>query len=138
MNELQELLERVEKAEGPSKALDISISEAVLGGMPRYDGDDCPEFLLPYTASLDAAVALVEKMLPGWVIQIGVYPERNVAGVTEPEREPFVGVTDQWPRTWRAKGATPALALLAALLRALISQRSEAMNTLLKSDGELY
>lgn len=81
------LLERVEKAEGPDRELDCEIAVAV-GGFyvlpERYpgggvlychDADDgtsimpgqANDMLVPaYTASMDAALALVKRALPRW------------------------------------------------------------------------
>ncbi|MEN6545673.1 MAG: hypothetical protein ABFE07_06485 [Armatimonadia bacterium] len=80
---LKELLERVEKATEPSKELNGDI--AVITG--QFNPADCyrgrldthgdlwyggwhrsgPAFVAPpYTSSIDACVALIEKVLPGW------------------------------------------------------------------------
>ena len=61
-----------------------------------------------YTASIDAAVALVEKV---WVKDYWSIDAFNQATVGDGDRF-----------QWRGNGRTPALALIAALLRALIAQ----------------
>ncbi|WP_127524009.1 hypothetical protein [Mesorhizobium sp. Z1-4] len=65
-----------------------------------------------YTASLDAAIALVEKMRPGWTWG---------AGTTDMEQHPFAAqvrqkgvITSDHDYSF---GPTPAIALLLALLR---------------------
>lgn len=68
-------------------------------------GDDLPA----YTASLDAAVALVERKLPGESVLVGWWQTRE---------------TLPWARigTWKehdATGPTPAIALCLALLHSL-------------------
>lgn len=67
---LKELLERVEKAEGPDRELDEETIAAIGGKQKRgdwwighsYIGRVAP----PYTSSIDACVALIEKVLPDW------------------------------------------------------------------------
>lgn len=142
MNDLKALLERVEKAEGPDRELDAAIYNALytdnyrphafhsfeqkFHAVHRYhDGwlvgkdnsDEWAENLPKFTASIDAAVALVEKMLPGWAWGVHVNP-RAVGGF-------LAHVTERSPiRPMPNIGAapTPALALCAALLRALIAK----------------
>ena len=67
----------------------------------------------PVTASLDAALGLVERLLPGVFWNVGTCSTRG--------RQPYsadiaIGAGVEEP------GATPALALLAALLRALLAE----------------
>lgn len=67
------LLDRLKELKGPSREVDAEIARLICwsptgvipaGGAPSYWYSD--GFGLPtYTASIDAAVALVEKMLPG-------------------------------------------------------------------------
>jgi hypothetical protein len=149
MTDLQALLERVEKAEGPDQEIDAELhwlfklsdkerayalkfresncegrelySIATLVGiitMNYYSPNARP--VATYTASIDAAVALVEKMLPerdfidvfydcgSWFAVVGIHDAKH-----------------DW-RKWHSNdGAamdSPALALLAALLRALIAK----------------
>jgi hypothetical protein len=71
-----------------------------------------------YTASLDAALSLVERVLPGW--DWSVHSHRHTepshwdawAGVRAPPKGIVSGIL------YEANGYTPALALLAALLKA--------------------
>ena len=82
-DKLDELIEKLEKAEGPNYRLEIDIfklfnpeyAEYVegRGGLVHVnDGEDqrvLSNVRAPnYTASLDAAVALAERVLPGWSI----------------------------------------------------------------------
>ena len=75
------------------------------------DADD-QDFDFPrYTASLDAALALVERVLPGW----GFYIRRNAYGCEAAlVSSGLCGVTQP-----RIEAPTPALALCLALVRAL-------------------
>jgi hypothetical protein len=123
-SELSELLERVKAATGPDRELDDAIRHAIDGKMVE------PQLLwretFPYTASIDDALALTERMLPGWAWCV-----QKIVGV--PSRAPTQDCeADLWvpaakdaqivwagKRRFRADGATPALAILAALLSAL-------------------
>lgn len=91
--DLKALLERVRNATGPDRGLDGLLARDVEGWIPHFalegediidwpwmgghwhlpgdpDADDCqqaPSDEPPaYTASIDAALALVERVLPGW------------------------------------------------------------------------
>ena len=141
MSNLQELLERVEKAEGGDRAIDTALELLLLsattkefpGADPRSglvlildakerwvtcDADEC-------TASIDATVALVEKMLPGcWVDLCG---PRKYLHIPTPSPNHWRGMINAWnaQRDVVGWGATPALALIAALLSAMIAQEKE-------------
>jgi hypothetical protein len=117
---LASLLERVSAATGPDRDLDgklwclgedfiyshrSSMDEAIIYMRPGDKGvrreSDCPR----YTASLDATLALVERVRPGFWLAINGNFHMN-----------------QWDAEvgqWKARAPTPALALLAALLRSL-------------------
>lgn len=136
---LRGLLERVEAATGPDRELDRDISVAVgflhVGDRGRLymiapdDGGHIygglgDDILIPrLTEKIDAAVALVERVLPEWVWQI----ERQL---TYEGRPPFfadISTVDNCrgrngTETGSAYAATPPLAILAALLRALIAK----------------
>lgn len=66
MTDLSELIERVEKATGPDRELDAAIAAHFdLPYGPRPVGGS--EWLSAhFTASVDAALELVERELPGW------------------------------------------------------------------------
>lgn len=120
---LQALLERVEKADWPQDMVLYSpfVDEAARTLGFEKDSDDAWCFHLALQGSLDAAVALVEKMLPGWAWGVHVNL-RAVGGF-------LAHVTERSPiRPMPNIGAapTPALALIAALLRALIAQQEKA------------
>lgn len=131
---LEALLARVEGAEGPDRRLDFDIclalgvvkynttpegkywfyldGDAFLGGCSslgdgRFGGRQGWEI----TASVDAVLGLVERELPGWwgSVDIGDWGDN-----------PYTARLNYQENTAKAngEGATPALALLAAFLRA--------------------
>lgn len=130
-----DLIERLEKATGPSRELDYAIDCFVLwgphsdwenagGGYERHKKTGEPRVFdlwsrarIQYTGSLDAAVELVEKMLPGWYWELGkradVHGGASFASILRTPRE-----TAEEPGDWTGH-PTPTIALLIALLRAL-------------------
>ncbi|MEV5033639.1 hypothetical protein MRBLMC3_002876 [Sphingobium sp. LMC3-1-1.1] len=123
MSNLIDLAERIERAKGPSYALDCEIWDAIYPGerqarfdkltakgQPYYsrlgpaDMDGYVQPLRAFTASIDAAVTLVPE---GWHGSVGV--GRGAAEVWKP------GKIDS---NQFGCSATPALALTAAALRA--------------------
>jgi hypothetical protein len=140
---LTDLLARIEKADGPDRKMDARIHVALCQPGPA-DGDDARRFRMParnmdyedverghywyvqrsgkslhrapyYTASLDAAIALVEAKLPGWGWSVGHSDGYLPEGTLYAKEGPRFGVS-------HSKAETPALALLSALLRALIAK----------------
>jgi hypothetical protein len=129
MADVTGLVERLEKATGGPRSLEKDILRA-LGyhmrrvpmdsfvywaknetGFPLVDvlGDDCDNF----TASLDAALALVERVLPGWDICLS-----RVKGDEAVTWNAVVGEPDSFSGS-EATSPTPALALCLAALKAL-------------------
>jgi hypothetical protein len=138
---LKSLLARVEGATGADRELDLALGLAIGGwklvpdptGLTEDEFVDCGDLTCPatpgasyeaITESLDSALALCERVLPGCGIDIGLYPAEP-PGRPTPLAEatmracdsghPFVAVRPCF-------APTAALALLAALLKALISQ----------------
>lgn len=139
---LRELLERVEAASGPDREIDFDListfdegsyaareiesfrrwegEKMISEGGPHYWGisywrenfsSSCP--IIKLTASLDASIALVERMLPGHGWSVNDY-----SGVKS-----GVGCFIHSPaRCFHETGKTAPLAVLATLLSALISQ----------------
>jgi hypothetical protein len=110
-----DLIERLEKLEGPDSKANVEIHRAC--GQPfvmEYwsESDTTPSenlSMVPrYTASLDAAVALVGRVLPGWQWRVSAYQGEVF------QRDPEFGQD--------AFHATPAIALLIATLKALEQQ----------------
>lgn len=117
MTDLPALLSRVEGASGPDDALNVAIWAALWERYPVAEEIAIRKVLPNFTGSIDAALALVERKLPGWGRQTKRYAEcgeyeaslwtpHEVGGAT------YVGVHK----------TSEALALLAALIRALIAE----------------
>jgi hypothetical protein len=149
MADLNELLERVEKAMGPDRELDGEIAAALRDGdklpdwaknwagewrptiqgsvvLMQNSGEPGPHFSSSkYTASIDAALALVERKLPGWHWSVSnpfISPPTYHACVANPEDN---GAIEPWNiehETHEGAGANGPLAILVALLAALIGK----------------
>lgn len=134
MNDLQSLRERVEKADGPDRELDCQLALKV-GGFhlmervhrePAYctytemdgltvPGQDGTMMVPHYTASIDSAVALIERKIPAekrFFWQVGVCSIRDGRVVS-------YSAETNWTGEKEFEAKTPALALIAALLSAL-------------------
>lgn len=127
MSDLSSLIARLEKAEGPNYAIEVGIfkffnpeySDYVQGRgglVHRSDGEDqrvLSNVRPPnVTASIDAAVSLAERVLPGFGISIDTHP---VYGDWWD-----ASIFDQMPKTIsNARKQTGPLALVLATLRAL-------------------
>lgn len=132
---LRALQERVRSAEGADIELDAAIDVTIFGGetvwkttrytMEQYPASRRPslnhvggfanEYVPRVTSSIDACVALIEKVLPGWHWEVG---GDNTAMVRDPEREVFSSADFA---CWVGDVKSPALALLDCLLQALIA-----------------
>lgn len=103
MSDLAELLERVKAATGPDRELDADLAQTIEGveiqwrqangTMEMYPVQRYPSTThsagfgigpVPnYTASIDAALALTERVLPGWWVHgMGRYPSHGLWWVT--------------------------------------------------------
>lgn len=129
MSDLSSLAARVAAATGPDRELDKALWEALTphphnlpltGGFWTYGYDP------PLTYSIDSSLALVEKLLPGWSWSIDTMsvppgewskvkrlPRVQLAEPVKTKYGDGVGIRAQ------TQGATPSLAILAALLKAL-------------------
>lgn len=118
MENLLELAERCEKAEGPSDTLDVELTLAVFP-----DSYPAPK-LMRYTASLDAALTLVPE---GYLWTAATYRAEEdappyYADCMSPET--FSGA--EWGEAFTGQANGPALGLCAAALRARATQGIEA------------
>jgi len=117
--DLSRLVERVWKAGGPDRELDAAIG-VTIGGLTIDEHDPIRRWrdergntvallgaLPEYTSSFDAALALVEKVLPRHRVIITKQPD-GTGAVTILSYE----------QSWAGYGATPPLAILLALLSA--------------------
>lgn len=130
---LRELKAKVNAATGPDRELDAQLSvhfglmsaehaEYWLEWIAGLGGScDAPVPPSPLTASMDAAVALVERVLPGWSWEArrSGTGDSGQAMVWNPMTQPG---TTQW-ESFRVTGcASPSLAILSALLAALAAK----------------
>lgn len=151
MSELVELLERVKAATGPDRELDFRIHIAViedvvwpvrdrlgritnpdyrmsdyLRGYSSVINSDDQDFDFPrYTSSIDAALALTERLLPGCGIVIDREPPAKGGAPAGAAVNGWIGQEGPEGRAWEhfdATGETFPLAILGALLSALIAQ----------------
>lgn len=128
LSETEKLARRVEKAEGPSRALDAEICRllAYAFGARRSDhwfslyGALVTNDIVPrVTSSLDALQTLLAVALPGWYGDLDVgasYAEDGTFGAR------LFGPGEKNGRNFAGEGRTPALALTAAMLRAWASK----------------
>lgn len=127
---LDDLRARVEAATGPDRETDVLVAVA-MGWRTHPTGWVDPGGVIRavspfYTRSLDAVLALAGEKLPGWGWQVEGGEVVRKTGALATLMAPYdetASITD--PRGWsqhtKALGATPALALLSALLAALAS-----------------
>ncbi len=133
--EWEALIQRVEQASGPSRELDAEISVAVgrhethierrsdgTAKLLPWRGDGTGSYNIDcrrYTASLDAAVSLVPSGWTAWGL-------RSRGGLTSfyAEISRIHGPEDEEQAVF-GRGPTPALALVAAALRAQRAMREE-------------
>lgn len=130
--ELKALLDRVEKAEEADRELDKDIWLNTVGFDPEllptvWPDIGEPEMPFPLlTQSIDAALALTERVLPGWQV-IGI--EQSWTGPYPISAQRDNLQSRAWLRKSvgsyiivEASAPTPALALIAALLKAKIAE----------------
>lgn len=129
MTMLHELAAMLDAATGPSRELDWRIEHIVVRS-PVFDAsshDFWPPFMVNsradkgiprYTASIDAALALVERLLPGWEWDVelnqGVYFCTLI-------RLPVTADEGMWC----ADAPTAPLAILKAMVAALMEREAE-------------
>ena len=134
---LQSLRDRVAKATGPDRHADTLIAHGTdgwtikkIGGKPHFSHpeevpvarDGRPSNYPSYTSSIDAALAWVERVLPGWRVDC----KRLSAGWPGPSAVNLISDDDE-PMYITAHAPTSALAIILAGLDALIEKE--------KSDG---
>jgi len=125
MSDLASLLERVKAAKGPDRVLDADIYRAVsgIGAGASVGWAVVPKFSL----SIDAALALVERLLPNTCVLVGDY--KGVANPTfwggkiqYAKGFASLSIDDDAMSSFRAHAETPPLAILAALLSSLTQE----------------
>lgn len=118
-SDLQALLRRVEEASGPDRELDAELAFRFKSGFVRGRSDDAA-YAPPYTASLDAALALTERVLPGWTIA-HLSQQDDKSWFAELREGYLTSYNRVAMSEARIRPPTSPLALLAATLRALIA-----------------
>lgn len=136
MTDLESLLERIEKASGPDRELDVAIMTALVptksgkpwwfdgkreqGTAPAITTERWKERAARTTASLDAAIGLVERVLPDWAVDVGnkAYVDGKWQGGKW--RSNLRAPWSSGPIACFGIGANGSLAILAAILTALI------------------
>lgn len=134
VQDLTALLARVEAAEGPDREIDAllevlaqekserpdatSVSANDDGSVTTYShGQKAGRYAShDFTASLDAALALCSRVLPGWELELTSEHRDDAVIWRVMLGDPLRGMDGE--------SSTPALALLAAMLKALIAQAS--------------
>ena len=139
MTDIKALIERLEAAKGADMALDAAICVlAQYGGQnsdgatnvrtdPDWEGDllfevgaeECCNPIPDITASLDAAVAFAERVLPGWVGMVNICYPRHVNGGCQVQLTASDACDD---RCAEAVHKYAAISVLIATLRALQAQ----------------
>lgn len=136
INKLRSLAHRLEKVTGPDREIDTDIA-IMFKAIPKgflicNEGDafqryiaqhDIVEFWQApaYTASIDAAVSLVERIAPEYCWTVDSNGGLCSAKLFHDGDE---GEDGWWDIGWHV-GATPALAILRALVAALIAQAGD-------------
>lgn len=112
-NNLSALIARLEDAEVVTHALEVEFAAfiyangATFAGVVSYDPELWSERNASPLSSLDAALALAERVLPGWQIGMWTTKQNAVGSVLREDGGAF-----------DATSSTPALALCIAVLRA--------------------
>lgn len=94
MSRVVSLIERLEAAEVGNVYLDVKVCLETSHPYGFDPGDDVP----PVTTSLDAALALVERVLPGWVYMlVNDHGGYNRAELNEPGGRTVKAIADTMP-----------------------------------------
>lgn len=125
MNRCADVIERLEKAAGPDRAIDAFVSvaagEADTGAEtygPHLWRTRVALRAKPYTSSIDEAVALIERKLPGWDLQLFNRPKKGcwMARIKSPHYELFCTKLIEGEEQ---RVSSAPIAILLALFRAL-------------------
>jgi hypothetical protein len=136
MSKYADIIKRLEEADGPDRALDAHILVSV-NGVTMHKDSDPSEGIFAFwqdgvchnctrwdelTASIDAAIALVERTLKTYSLSMGIDPSGNGASlVIWPNG--FSGYTELGP--YEGCATSLPVAILLALFRALEAKDEE-------------
>lgn len=135
--DIASLLERVTAATGPDRVLDLDLARALVPDvvvLRRNDDDTAnePHTYWEYTASIDAALALVERLLPGWSVRIYSHPGAAYVDIYRlgeyidlPSGAPVRNISSPYYEAVRINDRHVALAIVEALLRSLIQEQKD-------------
>ena len=128
MADMQELIARLEAAETGSLELDCEMGLFARtdgkGEVSDHFGTPCirdaggPYAPKPFTTSLDAALALAERVLPEWVYQIDIQSDLSWVLAAPDWWAPALGQGPEARGGQSSVAKTPALALCIAILKA--------------------
>lgn len=137
MTTIDALIERLRGLTGPDRAADVLIENAF--GLAKFrrstgaligDADYVRDGVQPLTASVDAALAFTDRVLPGWrwgvsshAFKTGAYPDGK-AKYTDGFRAHLTPRSALRPMPLAADALTAPIAILLATLTAL--QQTEA------------
>lgn len=134
MTDLSSLISKLEQAKGPDRELDLEIAQTLAPDIvvlmhDTSTGKNNPHTYRQFTDSIDCAVWLCERVLPGWNYHVGGCPKEFLTDIDRPYSAELMG-----PVTWGvidpevgqepiydtayAQAHTAALAVTAAVLRA--------------------
>lgn len=147
MSDLKELLAKVEACKGPDRKIDaaLALGLGIAKEEVRPSGLRLQTTSPPYTGSVDAAISLVEQLLPGWSWLVRSPDDGEGEYFCNLTRWDFLGKYDtvvvvgdtahystsdptEGGRAFPTWSKTPALALCAALLRALSNKETGGDN----------
>lgn len=116
MSGLSELIAKLEGLSGPDREVDLALARELVPDVivllhDKESGKNLPHTYWEYTGSIDAAVALVERKLPGWGYYLRSDKEGHGCGLVYPDA---FRVTP-----CHCMGSTPAIAVCLALLCSL-------------------
>jgi hypothetical protein len=113
MVEVKGLLERVAKATGPDRDIDCALWGHFVRKSTLHHPSEAPHVAPEFTANIDAAFALVQKVLPGWWMAVWNGEDGEWAAALD-RREPRTTI-------YAECHSTGPIAIIAALLTALDS-----------------
>lgn len=120
--DLSALIARLEAAEVVTHTLEVELAafmyanQAAFKGVVNYDPELWVERNQSPLCSLDAALALAERVLPGR--RVAIVAGHNPAAVVAERPGESWHIGDDLDDSWSTKASTPALALCIAILRA--------------------
>lgn len=140
--DIDQIIAALEESKGPDKRIDFWISCRIFDPSPHTDeelnadidlvGLDNMVIKRPFTSSVDAAIELCGKIMPGWggFLDFGGATEMYVCDIMSPERAAQTGDDEEEHginpnHEIHGEGRTPALALCIAAIIASKANNGE-------------